>query len=93
MLGYWNAPKYGCVRLTLYYVIMHEITSLIYTKYTCLHYGTYLLFCMSYTKSVSFIEFSMDCCIMMTFNYVTILVTKLLHFKLSKLGQILHVDT
>ena len=39
----------------------------IYKKYTCLHYGTYLLFRMDYTKSVSFIDFSMDCSIMMTF--------------------------
>ena len=36
---------------------------LIYTKYTCLYYGTYLLFCMHYPKSVNFIEFLMDFCI------------------------------
>ena len=38
-------------------------TGLIYTKHTCSYYGTYLLFCMSYPKSVSFIEFLMDFCI------------------------------
>ena len=38
-------------------------TGLIYTRYTCSYYGTYLLFCMGYTKSVSFIEFLMDVCI------------------------------
>ena len=66
---------------------------LIYTKYTCLHYEIYLLFCMSYPKSVSFIEYLMYCC-----KYDDILGTiqnadkKLLHFKLSESGQILHVD-
>ena len=68
-------------------------TGLIYTKYTCLYYGTYLLFCMCYPKSVNFIEFLMDFCI-----YDDVLHTiqntdkTLLHFKLSKLGQILRVD-
>ena len=38
-------------------------TGLIYTKYTCLYYGTYLLFYMCYPKSVNFIEFLMDFCI------------------------------
>ena len=68
-------------------------TGLIYTKYTCLYYGTYLLFCMCYQKSVNFIEFLMDFCI---YDYIlkTIGVTDktLLHVKLSKPGQILHVD-
>ena len=68
-------------------------TDLIYTKYTCSYYGTYLLFYMCYPISVSFIEFLMEFCI-----YDDILDTiwitdkKLLHFKLSKLGKILHVD-
>ena len=68
-------------------------TGLIYTKYTCLYYGMYLLFCICYPKSISFIEFLMDFCI-----YDDILDTiwiankKLLHFKLSKSGQILHLD-
>ena len=65
-------------------------TGLIYTKYTCLYYGTYLLFCMYYAKSVSFIEFLMDFCI---YEYTLLVINnKLLHFKLSKSGQILHVD-
>ena len=34
-----------------------------YTKYTCSYYGTYLLFCMDYPKSLSFIAFLMDFCI------------------------------
>ena len=38
-------------------------TGLIYTKYTCLYYGIYLLFCMYYPNSVSCIEFLMDFCI------------------------------
>ena len=61
MLGYWKTPKCGYVRFIIYYVIVHEKTSLMYTKYTCLHYGTDLIFCMSYTKSVSFTKISMDC--------------------------------
>ena len=35
-------------------------TGLIYIKYTCLYYGTYLLFCMCYPKSVNCIEFLID---------------------------------
>ena len=35
-------------------------TGLIYTKYTYLYYGMYLLFCMCYPKSIKFIEFFMD---------------------------------
>ena len=38
-------------------------TGRIYTNYTPLHYGMYLLLCMCYPKSVSFIEFLMDFCI------------------------------
>ena len=37
-------------------------TGLIYTKCTCLYYGTYLLFYMCYPKSVCIIEFLMDFC-------------------------------
>ena len=48
---------------------------------------------MCYPKSVSFIEFLMDCC---TYDDIldTIWITdkKLIHFKLLKSGQILHVD-
>ena len=81
---------------------MHEIaiyvtgpgkTGLIYTKYTCLYYGTYLLFCMCYPESVSFIAFLID-----FGTYDNILDTiqirdkKLLQFKPSKSGQILRVD-
>ena len=66
---------------------------LIYINYTCLYYGTYLLFCMCYPASVNFIEFLMEFCI-----YDDILDTiqisdkKLLHFKLSKSGHVLCVD-
>ena len=38
-------------------------TDLICTKYNYSYYGKYLLFHMSYSKSVSFIEFRMDFCI------------------------------
>ena len=65
-------------------------TALIYTKYTCLYYGTYLLFYMCYLNSVSFIELLMD---FFSYNDIsdTIWITDkmLLYFKLSKSGQIL----
>ena len=59
-------------------------TGLIYTKYTCSNYDTYLLFCIRYPKSVSFIKFLMD--FFMYDDIVdTILITdkKLLHFTLK----------
>ena len=68
-------------------------TGLIYTKYTCSYNSTYLLFCIYYPKSVSFIEFLMDLCIYVdTLDAIRITDIKLLHFKLSKSGQILCVD-
>ena len=68
-------------------------TGLIYTKYTCLYYGKYLLFCICYPKSVSFIEFLMKLCIYDDiFDAIQITDKKLLHFKLSKSSNILHVD-
>ena len=68
-------------------------TGLIYTKYTCLYYGTYLLFCMCYPKSVNFIEFLMDFCIYDDIlGTIMVIDKRLLHFKLSKSGQILRVD-
>ena len=66
---------------------------LIYTKYTCLYYGTYLLLCMCYPKSVNFIEFLVELCIHDDiFNVIHITNRKLLHFKLSKSGNIIRVD-
>ena len=50
------------------FVIKPGKTDLIYTIYACLHYGMYLLFCMSYPKSVNFIVFLMDFYI---YDYVT----------------------
>ena len=48
---------------------------------------------MCYPKSVSFIEFRMDFWIYDDIvDTIPITDKKLLHFKLSKLGQILHVD-
>ena len=68
-------------------------TGLIYTKYTCSYYDSYLLLCICYPKSVSFIEFLMDFCIYDDIlDKIGIANKKLLHFKLSKSGQILHVD-
>ena len=49
--------------------------------------------CICYPKSVSFIEFLMDVCIYDDIlDAIWIADKKLLHFKLSKSGQILHVD-
>ena len=68
-------------------------TVLIYTKYTCLYYGTYLLLFMCYPKSFNFIEFLMDFCIYDDMlDTIQIIDKKLLHYKLLKSGQILHVD-
>ena len=68
-------------------------TGLIYAKYTCLYYGMYLLFCMCYPHSVNFTEFLMDYCIYDDIlNMIQTTDKKLLPFKLSKSGQILHVD-
>ena len=68
-------------------------TGVIYTKYTCSYYGTYLQFCLCYPKSVSLIKFLMGFCI---YDDIldTILITDkmLVHFKLSRSGQILNVD-
>ena len=48
---------------------------------------------MCYPKSVSFIEFLMDLYIYDDIlDIIQITINKLLHFTLSKLGQILHVD-
>ena len=63
-------------------------TGLIYTKYTCLYCGMYLLFCMWYPESVNFIQFPMDFCIYDDIlHMIQITDKKLLHFKLSKSGQ------
>ena len=67
-------------------------TGLIYTKYTCSYYGTYLLFCMHYPKSGIFIEFLMDFCICDDIVHTIRITDKLLHIKLSKSGQILCID-
>ena len=48
---------------------------------------------MCYSKSVNFIEFLMDFCVYDdTSDMIQITDKKLLHFKLAKSGQILHVD-
>ena len=67
-------------------------TGLIYTKYICSHYCTYLLFCMCYPNSVSFIEFLMDFCILCIWRCYRHNTDIKLYYKLSKSGQILHVD-
>ena len=68
-------------------------TGLIYTKYMCLYYGTYLQFCVCYPHSVYFIEFLMDFCIYDDIlDAIWITDKTLLHCKLSKSSQILRVD-
>ena len=70
-----------------------EKTGLIYTKYTCSHFGAYLFFCVCYAIYVSCIEFIIILCI-----YDEICVEMLccydeiLHLKNQNLGQISHVD-
>ena len=70
-----------------------EKTGLIYTKYTYLHYGNYLLFCRGHIKSVSSFGLVMEFCIiiMMKMLLQYWVKTKLSHFKVTKLGQILCV--
>ena len=46
------------------YVTGPEKTGLIYIKYTCSYYGTYLVLWIGYSHSVSFIEFTIDFCIL-----------------------------
>ena len=78
---------------TYIYVTGPGKTGLIYTKYTCLYYGSYLLFCMRYPQSVTFIAFLMDFYIYDDIlDMIQITDKKLLHFKLSKSGQFLHVN-
>ena len=53
----------------------------------------YLLFCMCYSNAVTFIEFLMDFCTYTDISdTIQIMGKKLLHFKLSKSGQIICVD-
>ena len=53
-----------------------------YTKYTCSYYDMYLLFCMYYLNSVSFIEFLMDFSIYDDIlNKIRFTDKKLLYFK------------
>ena len=71
-----------------------SVIGLIYAKYTSSYYDAYRLFCMSYIKSVSFTEFLIDTIYLNDESFVTILSkdTRLLYFKVSKLGKILCVD-
>ena len=70
-----------------------EKTGLIYTKYTCSYYGTYLVFWMCYVQYASFITFLIDLCMYgETCAIIQNTIKKLLQFKHSKLDQIVHVD-
>ena len=66
-------------------------TGLIYTKYTCSYYATYLLFCMCYQNLLVLLTLSW---ISATFQiqYGLQIKSYQLYLKLSKSGQILHVD-
>ena len=88
--------------ITFHFIYCHRTTEivtgprkigLIYTKYICSYYGTYLQFCICYPKSVTFNEFLMDLYIYYDMlDTIQITNNELLYFTLSKLGQILHVD-
>ena len=72
------------------FVTRHEKTGLMYTKYTYSHYGTYLLFCFRYYRSVNCIRFHMKCCINdESFIRIPSLFTELFKFEFQKCGQIL----
>ena len=76
-------------------------TGLIYTKYICLYYDTYLLFCLCHPQSVNFIEFLMDFHVdfyIIIYDNILDMIQianrwkVIIHFKQSKSGQILHVN-
>ena len=54
-IEFWIHWTYSA-KFTVIYVTGPEKTGLIYIKYIYPYYDTYLLFCMCYIKSVSFIE-------------------------------------
>ena len=72
------------------YVTRHEKTGLMYTKYTSLYYGTYLLYCLRYQNSVNCIRLPRKCYVNGR-NYIRLLFlsTTLFKFEIQKCGQIL----
>ena len=97
-VDYWNTcydyvvyqVKYKRYNTTTY-VTGPEKTGVIYTKYTCSYYGTYILFCICYATYIDFIEFLGDFCVTIRwhFRYNTDYWYKVI--RSQKLGQILHV--
>ena len=76
----------SCLCMYTLLVTRPEITALIYIKYTCSYCGIYLLLCMCYLQSASFIDFLMDFCLYDDIlDAILITDKKLLQFKLSKL--------
>ena len=72
------------------YVTRHEKIGLMCTKYTPLHYSTYLPFCVSYTCSVNCIKFSSSYwTICKSFIDKLCSGTKLWNFKVQKSGHTL----
>ena len=72
------------------FVTRHEKIGLMCTKYTALHYSTYLTFCVSYVFSVNCIKFSSGYWIIFkSFMDKLCSGTKLLNLELPKSGQIL----
>ena len=73
------------------YVTRPEKTGLIYAKYTCSYYGTYLMSWICCSQSVSFVEFPINFWLYdKTCVIIQNIIKKLLQFQHSKLGQILH---
>ena len=75
-------------KLCIIYVTVPGKTGLIYTKYTCLYYGIYLPFSKRYLRSVSFIEFLMDFCILYDDILNTIQITDKSYYILNSQNQI-----
>ena len=95
-MHYWLiSTKYNVVASKILYMWLNLGKLVLSTRNTlvCFMAPISCSVAMCYPKSVSFIEFFMDCC---TYNDIldTIWITdkKLLHFKLSNPGQILHID-
>ena len=67
--GFWSTHENLSTKLANYNVTRPDKTGVIYRKYTCSFCSTYLLLCMCYSKSASFIEFSYG----MLYNYILVL--------------------
>ena len=82
LLGGLTWTALTCSAGVIGYVTGSEKTGLIYIKYTCPYYGIYLLFCVCYLNSISFIDFLRILYIyVMRFVKIVCFKNELLHFE------------